>query len=407
MKVAKWEIRRNMKNKSFVIGMVLTPVMFILFSFLGSLFGDSEDEATKVLVRDELNVYSLLEETADAYALNLEFELTELNEEDIKEKIETEENMAYLEITGDALQSEEILVLTSKDISSQFQNQLQLLSEPLKVMQLGQLGLTQEQLAAISKPILFTTKTIEEADATSDSEGDGGQSVEDTFEKAGPGIFAGIILFSIVVTGMMIFTSASQEKKDKIAEIVLSSVTPEELMQGKIIGYFVLGMIQTLIILAFGIPYALWQFDFPVLQYLLVPETLLFVFIAVLGYLLFAALFVGIGATMADMSTAGNFQGMVMMLPFLPLVFLGPVIGNPSGLWAQIASYIPFSSPGILILRLSMLDEWPWLEIIISLAILLVSIWLFMKLAGKIFKVGILLYGKNATPAEIWKWIRA
>ncbi|MCS0543134.1 hypothetical protein NXY55_24455, partial [Aeromonas veronii] len=60
-----------------------------------------------------------------------------------------------------------------------------------------------------------------------------------------------------------------------------------------------------------------------------------------------------------------------------------------------------------LLLRLTFLEEWPWIEIVISLVILIVSIWLFMKLAGKIFKTGILMYGKNATPKEIWKWIRS
>ena len=58
-------------------------------------------------------------------------------------------------------------------------------------------------------------------------------------------------------------------------------------------------------------------------------------------------------------------------------------------------------------LRLSMLEEWPWTEIIIALVVLVISIWLFMKLAGKIFKMGILMYGKNATPKEIWKWMWA
>ena len=54
-----------------------------------------------------------------------------------------------------------------------------------------------------------------------------------------------------------------------------------------------------------------------------------------------------------------------------------------------------------------MLEEWPWVEIAIAVAILVVSVWLFMKLAGKIFKTGILMYGKNATPKEIWKWLWA
>src|SRR5699024_2716644 len=85
---------------------------------------------------------------------------------------------------------------------------------------------------------------------------------------------------------MYIFQSASLEKKDKIAEIILSSVTPGELMQGKIIGYFILGLLQSAVLLVFAVPFAMWKLDFPVLEYLFVPETLLFIAIAILGYLL-------------------------------------------------------------------------------------------------------------------------
>ena len=110
---------------------------------------------------------------------------------------------------------------------------------------------------------------------------------------------------------------------------------------------------------------------------------------------------------MADLTTAGTFQSMALMLPFLPFFFIGPVLANPSGLVAQITTYVPFTAPGVLLLRLTMLEEWPWVEILIALAILVVSVWVFMKLAGKIFKTGILMYGKNATPKEIWRWIRS
>src|SRR5699024_2030241 len=77
--------------------------------------------------------------------------------------------------------------------------------------------------------------------------------------------------------------------------------------------------------------------------------------IAILGYLLFSALFVGIGATMTDVSSAGQFHGMVLMLPFLPFIFIGPVLANPSGLFAQIVTYIPFKDTGVFILCLTIL----------------------------------------------------
>lgn len=95
-----------------------------------------------------------------------------------------------------------------------------------------------------------------------------------------------------------------------------------------------------------------------------------------------------------------------MMLPFLQFVVIWPVISNPDGIVATVSTYIPFTAPLTLLIRLTLLDSWPWIEVIISVAVIILSIYVFMKLAGKIFKVGILLYGKNATPKEIWKWIR-
>ncbi|HLU22237.1 MAG TPA: ABC transporter permease, partial [Bacillaceae bacterium] len=145
--------------------------------------------------------------------------------------------------------------------------------------------------------------------------------------------------------------------------------------------------------------------DIPLMKYLLVPELLLLLLLALSGYLLFAAIFVAIGATVEDMTATSNFQGFVMMLPFLPLIFIAPIINDPSGLMAKIGSFFPLTSPSVWIIRLAMLEEWPWLEILISLPILLITIWLIMKAAGKIFKIGILMYGKNATPKEIWKWL--
>ncbi|MEN2466254.1 ABC transporter permease [Ornithinibacillus sp. JPR2-1] len=405
MKVAKWEIKRNLKNKSFVIGLFLTPLLILAFGFLGSLFGsDSESTEVTIFVNDQMNVFDLMEETADQYDLDWVLHQTDLTENEIQEELENGENTAYIFLNSESLESGAIPVYTTEDMPSSFSSEVNLLAGPLQQQRISKLDLTDEELAIISTSVLFEEVAVDEIMTE-----DGQESVleDNPLEKIVPGLFAGIILFSIVITGMMIFQSASQEKKDKIAEIILSSVTPSELMNGKIIGYFVLGIIQVVVLLLFVVPFAAFKIDEPVMEYLLVPETLLLVLIAILGYLLFASIFVGIGATMADMSTSGNFQGLVMMLPFLSFVLIAPVLSDPSGLVAKVASYIPFTSPGVLIMRLTVLEEWPWIEILIALAVLLISIFVFMKLAGKIFKVGILMYGKNATPGEIWKWIRS
>src|SRR5699024_11550646 len=118
-------------------------------------------------------------------------------------------------------------------------------------------------------------------------------------------------------------------------------------------------------LLAVTLLFALWELHIPRFTDFLAAEPILLVTIEILGYLLFSALFVGIGATMTDVSSARQFHGMVLMLPFLPFIFIGPVLANPSGLFAQIGTYIPFTAPGVLLLRLTILEEWPWLEIVI------------------------------------------
>ena len=404
-KVAKWEIKRNMKNKTFLIGLFISPILFLAFYLIPDLFNNSDEDtvSTTVFVNDQLGVYENLEATVQQAGAEWELQPTDSSEEQAAEALESEENSAYVFIDERAFEGGVLPVYQSEEISPTFINEVQLLGAPLQAMQIEELGLTPEEASVIAQGVVF-----EDASAAANAETEAGTGMdEDLMKRVVPGIFAVAVLLSIVFTGMAIFQSASQEKKDKIAEIILSSLTPGELMQGKIIGYFVLGIIQVLVFIVLVLPVLVWKIDVPILEYLFVPELALLLFIAILGYLLFAALFVGIGATMADISTAGNFQGMIMMLPFTALIFVGPVFSDPSGIWAQIGSYIPFTSPAILILRLTLMEEWPWIEIIIALAILIVSVWVFMKLAGKIFKIGILMYGKNATPGEIWRWIRA
>lgn len=404
LKVAKWEIKRNLKNKTFVIGLFITPALFILFFFLGSLFSDSDEneENMTVYINEDIGFFEVIEAVNEENDFGWELHATDTLKTELTELDES--YTAYLFINEQSLEENQIATYTSEEADPLFPGQLQALSPPLQVMKAEAAGLNEREINQLLEPILFVEGTNQEE--TSTSEESAITALEDPWKSILPGAFAGVIMLSITFTGMAIFQSASQEKKDKIAEIILSSLTPSELMQGKIIGYFILGLIQVAVFVAALLPFVMWQTDIPVVEYLFVPETILFVLIALLSYLMFAAIFVGVGATMSDVSSAGNLQGLVMMLPFIPFIIIGPVLGNPDGLIATVSTYIPFTAPSVLLMRLTMLDSWPWIEIIISLAVIVLSIFIFMKIAGKIFKVGILLYGKNATPKEIWKWIR-
>ena len=412
-KVAKWEIRRNLKSKSFLISLFLTPIIFAIFATVPTLLSDSgedqdsEPAQTTVYLNDEIGVWDQLEPMlSECGDLHWDVELTDESSDEMATTLEDETRSVYIHLDESALQSGTVDYYTSEEVPESFQYEVQLFEQPLRYIQLERTGLDESEIQTAMNPITFNQNEVTMEAGTDAGEAQS-QGIEYFLQKFVPGVFAGLVLFSIAITGMMVFQSASEEKKEKVAEIILSSVTAGELMQGKIIGYFVLGILQVTVWIGMAAPVALALVDYPIIEYLLVPELLLFLLIAILGYLMFASIFVGLGATLEDSSSGSNFQGFVFMIPWLPFIFIGPVLTNPEGMLSQVLSYIPFTSPGIMILRLSILDEWPWVQIFISLAILIVSIWLLMKLAGKIFRIGILIYGKNATLPEIWKWLRS
>ena len=387
-KVAKWEIRRNLKSKSFLISLFLTPIIFAIFATVPTLLSDSgedqdsEPAQTTVYLNDEIGVWDQLEPMlSEGGDLHWDVELTDESSDEMATTLEDETRSVYIHLDESALQSGTVDYYTSEEVPESFQYEVQLFEQPLRYIQLERTGLDESEIQTAMNPITFNQNEVTMEAGTDAGEAQS-QGIEYFLQKFVPGVFAGLVLFSIAITGMMVFQSASEEKKEKVAEIILSSVTAGELMQGKIIGYFVLGILQVTVWIGMAAPVALALVDYPIIEYLLVPELLLFLLIAILGYLMFASIFVGLGATLEDSSSGSNFQGFVFMIPWLPFIFIGPVLTNPEGMLSQVLSYIPFTSPGIMILRLSILDEWPWVQIFISLAILIVSIWLLMKLAG-------------------------
>src|SRR5699024_2784661 len=326
-KVASWEIKRNLKNKSFIIGLFLTPLIIALFMIVPNLFNDSDTEAERidVFIHDELNLLNDLEQAvSENDAVNWQLATTDLDHQSMLQQLETEENMAYIPLTEEVLAEGSLTIYTSETIDDDFSHQTHILEELIKNYQLEQLDLTAEEQAIISQEIMIGIEDVSNNQTASNKSSTFPETEADLLKRLIPGAFAGVILFSIVISGMMIFQSASQEKKDKIAEIILSSITPKELMQGKIIGYFALGIIQVLVWIGLALPVIMWKIDIPIFKYLLTPELIVLLTIAILGYLIFASLFVGLGATIEDISTSGNFQGLVLMLPFIPLMLLGP-----------------------------------------------------------------------------------
>ncbi|MCL0094113.1 ABC transporter permease [Dehalococcoidia bacterium] len=407
IKVALWEIRKLVWNKAFIISLLLTPVIWGLFMGLPRLFEAIEEPAvpptTYIYVVDEIGIYeSLSQKVIDIDNLFLRSHTGPLD--DLRNRIEGDANAGYVHITEEIFETRLISVMTGTGdthIPLAFNTRLK---ETLTRYELAMHNVEAGDIEKIVAGYFVSVSPVIE------------EIVDpmDRVRKWIPPIFAMIIFFMVFMSGMTTMQSATSDKRDKMIEILLSSVSASSLMYGKIVGNFFAGLIQVAVYLIyalmfihfFGIPGIPIDISvFQLVSYIFSPGLPLLLFFALLGYFLFSSIYVGLGATMEDVMNTGNFQGIIMILPAFSFLFIFPVVADPNGIIAQIGSYIPFTASIVMILRITLIDL-ALIEIVIPVVILLASTVLMAKLAGKIFRTGMLMYGKEADPKEMWKWLR-
>ena len=213
MKVANWEVKRNIKNKSFIIGLFITPLLFVAFLIIPSFFsGDDEPETIHIYVQDDVNIINVIRASIEQVDfIDWRIEETTASHDEMLEQLADGENMVYFELTEEAFALGEFTFYTSEEIDSQFMNQTHIIEESLRQLHLQQLGLSEEVLTQISKGVSFNVETISD-DSFTETDSDSAV-VEDPLERLVPGIFAGIILFSIIISGMMIFQRKERQNR--------------------------------------------------------------------------------------------------------------------------------------------------------------------------------------------------
>lgn len=219
-----------------------------------------------------------------------------------------------------------------------------------------------------------------------------------------------ILYMTIIVHGRSILTSVLEEKSSRVIEIILSSVTPLQLMVGKIIGTALVSLTQ----------YAIWaavasaimfggsgggEAAFNLAEYISVGELAYMVTFFLLGFLLFGTAYAAIGAMCTTEQEANNLQTPLVMLLVVPMILAVNVIQDPAGTLARVLSFIPFSAPVLMFMRISV-SSVSSIEIGLSLLGIVVSIALMFWIVARIFRVGILMYGKRPNLPELIRWIK-
>ncbi len=429
--VIKREYLTKIRNKSFIIMTFLSPLIMVGIFALVAYLSQLNNEKVRVIdVLDESGLFAGYLEGNE----NMSFQMIseQISLEEAKKNISESEDygLLYIPSTETIAGLEKNIVFYSEDSPSltlmrDLENTLESRANTLKLEEAGYDAATIKALRLNIRPKLETFAGEETSKM--------GSGLKLIFGGA-----AGYLLFMfIIIYGNMIMRSVIEEKTSRIVEVIISSVKPTKLLLGKIIGTSLAGVTQFvawvvligifgwMITAVFGIdPAALQQQQaaaqaeslggmeqmvqdvfleishLPILNLII-----MFLLFFVGGYLLYASLYASVGAAVDSETDTQQFIFPILM-PLILAVYVGffTVIDNPHGMVSQVFSYIPFTSPVVMLMRIPF--GVPLWQQLISVALLFITFFGTVWVAAKIYRVGILMYGKKASYKELMKWLK-
>ena len=268
-----------------------------------------------------------------------------------------------------------------------------------------QLGLSFEDVAMLTQSPYLHVKTVN-PDAA-----DGAEEAAETLEAdtyAQSLVLAYLLLFilymALVLYGNMVATGVAEEKSSRIMEVMVSTVKPIQLMIGKIFGIGSLGLLQFVIWISTGILVATMKNLGISLRSIPIGTLVWFALFFVLGYLFYAAIFAAGGAVVSRVEEVQQVNTLLMMGLVVGFIIAYMSFLNPNGSLATVVSIIPFFSPMVMFARVALTNP-PWIQIIVSLLLLILGTAVNTWIAAKIYRVGILMYGKRPRMKEIFRYI--
>lgn len=438
--IIKREYLNRISKKSFLVLTILGPILMCALIFTPFFISNLEEERLNVIVVDQTLDVS---ESDSTYIFRNQFKSTDKIKFDYLDNIEVAQSIlkenstdAVLEIvkTNDTPPIKGFMYYGENEISSTTQSEIKnQLSNILKnnILRIDY-GMAEKEIEWVNNPTIdFYTKNI--------------FSGEESFNeiKGILGMFAGLLIyFFIFLFGAQVMKSVSDEKMNRIVEILVSSVKPIQLLIGKIVAIALVGLTQIAlwIVIIVGIlnvaqavspeTFSMQEEQTIVLNQRVVSVDQInateavntselisglfsiniplmigmFVFFFIMGYLLYASLFGAIGSLL-DVDTDGSQFTLPITIPLiLAMICLPILMENPTSDIAFWLSIIPFTAPVAMMVRIPFgVPVW---EIALSSGLMIVSIAICLMIAAKIYRTGILMYGKKISYSEIWKWLR-
>jgi len=433
------EYLSRVKKKSFIVMTILGPILMASIWVLPVLLATISTDEKTVQVIDETGLF--------AHRFNdtktIKFIPISIDVETAKENLllSGDYGLLWIPRTELSVPSSGIfysLGQASLDVTSHIKS---IMKNEVESLKLEASGVDPEILRAIKSNIVLNTIKITKS---------GAEEKSFTEISMGVGIFSGVLIYMFIfIFGAQVMRGVMEEKTNRIVEVIISSVKPFELMMGKIIGVALVGLTQFMlwVVLTLGIVTVLTatvldpseltkseqlytgqakvldadqlkdiseqmqtenSFNVQIIEaissinYGVMIGAFLFFFLG--GYLLYAALFAAIGSAVDNETDSQQFMLPVTIPLILSMVMLGMIINNPSGPVAFWFSIIPLTSPIIMMLRIPF--GVPYWEIALSGGLLILGFLFTTWIAAKIYRTGILMYGKKVNYAELWKWMK-
>jgi ABC-2 type transport system permease protein len=405
--VARWEFMEKVKSKAFIISLVLMPVIIGAIAILPAFFASKADDesirigiidGTQKLVQslgEKLDREFLLKNNQPNYILrniSLGRSIEEARAEGAR-LVASDAIEGYFSIPAAVFDSGKIEYRTKNVGNFKVQERFsRTIEQVITEMRLSSRGLDAALIRKLTARVEIKPIKISEKGEESES------SLGETFVKSYIGLL--MLIFMVLTSGQLLVRSMVEEKSNRVIEVLLSSCTPRDMMIGKILGLSGLGILQMLVYALMGIALAL-KTDMNLLQ----PEYFAFTMVyAILGYVFYAAIFVAAGSPATTEQEAQQITAYISMLMVAPLALVMLVLQNPNSLIVKVLSYIPVLTPSVMVLRVSIQMPSMW-EILATITLMVVSTVVMMWVAGKIFRIAILSYGKRPTLSELFRWV--
>ena len=224
-------------------------------------------------------------------------------------------------------------------------------------------------------------------------------------------LFGALLVLPSLIYGQEIMRGIVQEKSDRVVEVLVSSMSPMHLLTGKILGVALVGLTQIFVWLtmlglvgAFGAAVAMTA-DINLAQFIRPIVFIYFFVFFVLAYLTYVCVYAIAGAACNTEREAQQFMGPIMIFMLMPWILMMPIVLNPDAPFATAFSLSPVFGPITMFVR-TLVSEPPLWHILVSIVVSIATIVLFFWVTAKIFRVGILSYGKRPTIPELWRWLK-